>query len=83
MKALNERLSKVEQSLSWPSMDEGGEAQTAATPPKGTTSPATSDKLVDVKVERPPSAERQPKLPVPDFHQNAKELDKPEGKSSQ
>ncbi|XP_064633207.1 transmembrane protein 115-like [Lineus longissimus] len=59
LKALNERLSKTDPQVNWPSMDEG-----EATKKEG-------EKSKDIK-EGSPSAS---KLPVPDFKENAKHVD--------
>ena len=82
MKALNERLSKVEPQVTWPTMEE--EQQGGATPGRPATeptSPVTPPPKEEPKPQLAPEKQHQrsasgPKLPVPDFKENAKSLTK-------
>ena len=58
LKALNERLSKVDQPLNWPSMDEGTEGATPPPKSHGESSISNADSTT---------------IAVPDFKENATE----------
>ena len=79
LKALNDRLSKSDDnsSGSWPAMDEGEVTGSSTTTPEASSNtPEKSTPLTEVKVEgivhsKPATDSSQPKLPIPDFKEQA------------